>query len=126
MDNLRRRQWVFSFIYVLLAFGAMWTFRAWMPAGPVPKEIPYSDLVQLVEKGSLDKAEVRDDEIVAELKPQGDQAQGDKAKAVRAVVVAKRLLRIDDAKLLERFEKHGVAFAGRIERASWWQSFLAG
>jgi cell division protease FtsH len=40
--------------------------------------------------------------------------------------VAKRLPRIDETKLLDRFEQHGVAFSGRIERTSWWQSFLAG
>jgi cell division protease FtsH len=119
MDNLRKRQWVFSLVYVLLAFAAMWTFRSWVPAGPAPKEIPYSDLVQMVSENKLAKAELRDDEVVAELKPQGE-------KAPVQVVVAKRLPRIDDSKLLERFEKHGVAFSGRIERTSWWQSFLAG
>jgi cell division protease FtsH len=124
MDNLRRRQWAFSLIYVLLAFFAMWTFRTWMPAGPAPKEVPYSELVQLVDKGSVEKAELRDDEIVAELKPAADQAKDDKARP--AVVVAKRLPRIDDTKLLERLEQHGVAFSGRIERTSFWQSFLAG
>jgi cell division protease FtsH len=130
MDNLRRRQWVFSLIYVMLAFVAMWTFRAWMPAGPVPKEIPYSELVQLVDKGSLEKAEIRDDEIVAELKPQPGQKAEQKTdragKVVPAVVVAKRLPRIDETKLLDRLEQHGVSFAGKIERTSWWQSFLAG
>jgi cell division protease FtsH len=121
MDNLRRRQSVFSLIYVLLAFAAMWTFRSWIPAGPAPKEIPYSDLLQMVSQDKVAKAELRDDEVVGELKPQ----TGDKA-APAQVVVAKRLPRIDDSKLLERFEQHGVAFSGRIERASWWQSFLAG
>ncbi|HXU82583.1 MAG TPA: ATP-dependent zinc metalloprotease FtsH [Polyangia bacterium] len=122
MDNLRKRQWAFSFIYVLLAFAAMWTFRSWMPAGPAPKEVPYSELLQLVNQGKLAKAEVRDDDIVAELKPE----DGAKSGQAPGVVVAKRLPRIDETKLLERFEQHGVSFAGRIERASWWQSFLAG
>jgi len=122
MDNLRKRQWAFSFIYVLLAFAAMWTFRSWMPAGPAPKEVPYSELLQLVNQGKLAKAEVRDDDIVGELKPE----DGAKSGQAPGVVVAKRLPRIDETKLLERFEQHGVSFAGRIERASWWQSFLAG
>jgi cell division protease FtsH len=119
MDNLRRRQFVYSILYVLLAFFAMWSFRSWMPAGPAPKEVPYSELVQLVVKNKVDKAEVRDDEIVAELRPEGD-------KGPKAVVVAKRLPRIDESKLLEQMENHSVSFSGRIERASWWQSFLAG
>jgi cell division protease FtsH len=120
MDNLRRRQWLFSLVYVLLAFAAMWSFRSWMPVGPAPKEIPYSDLVQMVSQDKLAKAELREDDIVGELKPQAGE------KAAPQVVVARRLPRIDDSKLLERFEQHGVAFSGRIERTSWWQSFLAG
>jgi cell division protease FtsH len=120
MDNLRKRQWVFSLVYVLLAFAAMWTFRSWVPAGPAPREVPYSDLVQMVSQNKVAKAELRDDEVVAELKPQGENT------GPVQVIVAKRLPRIDDSKLLERFEQHGVAFSGRIERTSWWQSFLAG
>jgi cell division protease FtsH len=120
MDNLRKRQWVFSLVYVLLAFAAMWTFRSWVPAGPAPREVPYSDLVQMVSQNKVAKAELRDDEVVAELKPQGENT------GPAQVIVAKRLPRIDDSKLLERFEQHGVAFSGRIERTSWWQSFLAG
>jgi cell division protease FtsH len=118
MDNLRRRQFVFSIVYLLLAFVAMWTFRSWVPAGPAPKEIPYSDLVQLAVHNKLDKAELRDDEIVAELKAEKGQKP--------AVVLARRLPRIDESRLLEQFEQHGVAFSGRIERTSWWQSFMAG
>jgi cell division protease FtsH len=124
MDNLRRRQFVFSTLYLLLAFAAMWTFRSWMPATPAPKEIPYSDLVQMVVKEKVDKAELRDDEIVAQLKGEG-KAEG-AAKQPPVFVVARRLPRIDESKLLEQMERHGVAFSGRIEHASWWQSFLAG
>jgi cell division protease FtsH len=122
MDNLRRRQWVFSLIYVLLALTAMWTFRSWVPAGPAPKEVPYSELIQLLKADKLDKAELRDDEIVAELKP----APNADNKAPRPTVVAKRLPRIDESKLLDQLEQHGVSFSGRIERTSFWQSFLAG
>src|SRR5205814_6382255 len=42
------------------------------------------------------------------------------------VVVAKRLPRIDETPLLKDLEDHGVVFAGRIERTSWWESLLAG
>jgi cell division protease FtsH len=108
MDKLRKRQFAFSSLYLLLAFAAMWMIRSWVPEGPAPRQIPYSELVQDVRAGKLEKVEIRDDEIVGQL------------------VVAKRLPRIDETSLLNDLEDHDVVVVGRIERTSWWESFLAG
>jgi cell division protease FtsH len=130
MDNLRKKQFTFSTLYLLLAILGMWAVRAWMPQGTAePRVVPYSELVDTVRAGRVEKAEVREDEIVAVLKPeQGKQpaaAQGQK-KAAPPMIIAKRLPRIDETKLLEDFHKQKVEFTGKIERASWWESFLAG
>ena len=132
MDNLRKKQFTFSTLYLLLAILGMWAVRAWMPAGTAePRVVPYSELVDTVRAGRVEKAEVREDEIVAVLKPEqgkqpaAAQGQGQK-KAAPPMIIAKRLPRIDETKLLEDFHKQKVEFTGKIERASWWESFLAG
>jgi cell division protease FtsH len=121
MEKLRKRQALFSAFYLVLAFVAMWALRAWMPEGPAPKSVPYSDLVKLVRQDKLDKVELRDEDIVAEVKQVKSEA-GKKPE----VVIARRLPRIDETGLLKDLEDHGVVFAGRIERTSWWESFLGG
>jgi cell division protease FtsH len=118
MDKLRKRQTLFSVLYLALAFGAMWALRAWVPEGPAPKVVPYSDVVKLVRANKLEKVEFRDEEVVGQLRA-APNAKPD-------VVIAKRLPRIDESPLLQELESHGVVFAGRIERTSWWESFLAG
>lgn len=124
MDKLRRKQLAFSTLYVLIAIFAMWTIRAWTPPPAAPKLVPYSEFITLVRNAKVKKAEIREDDIVAELK--AATAENSKAKTEPALVIAKRLPRIDETKLLEDMQSRGVEFAGKIERASWWQSFLAG
>jgi cell division protease FtsH len=131
MDKLRKRQFAFSSLYLLLAFAAMWMIRSWAPEGPAPQQIPYSELVSDVRAGKLEKVEIRDDEIVGALKPEGkadgkEPAAKPGQKAPPALVVAKRLPRIDETGLLKDLEDHSVVVVGRIERTSWWESFLAG
>jgi cell division protease FtsH len=124
MDKLRKRQFAFSSLYLLLAFAAMWMIRSWVPEGPAPRQIPYSELVQDVRASKLEKVEIRDDEIVGQLKADPNAKAAPKAQP--ALVVAKRLPRIDETSLLNDLEDHDVVVVGRIERTSWWESFLAG
>ncbi len=113
MDKLRRRQFTFSTLYVALAFFFMWGLRASVPAGPTPRTVPYSEFVTLVRDGKVAKVEVRDEEIAGELK-------GDKP----ALVVTKRLPRMDESSVLKEMQDRGVVFTGRIQHTSWWESFL--
>ncbi len=120
MENLRRKQFVFSGLYLALAVVFMSLLRAWLPAGPTPRLVAYSELVSLVRDGKVDKAELREDEIFATLRADRREA------GTGAVVLAKRLPRIDESPLLEEMQKQGVVFAGRIERTSWLESFFGG
>jgi cell division protease FtsH len=122
MDKLRKRQLAFSFVYLLTAFLAMWAFQRTMPQTPAPKEIPYSEFVDQVKAGKIERAELRDDEILAALKRTGPDA--DKQK--QQLVLAKRLPNIDERPLVDHMQSNGVTLTGKIEKTSWLETFLAG
>lgn len=71
-------------------------------AAPMP--IPMSELVALVQDGKLAEAEVRETEIVAELRPEGDQ----KPKRV----LATRLPGVEENALVADLLAKGVKLSG--------------
>ncbi len=77
-----------------------------------------SELVQSVDAGKVARAEVTADTITVELK--GEEG------ATPERLVAERLPNIDETALLERMRAQGVVFQGKMERAAWWWTLLAG
>jgi cell division protease FtsH len=75
-----------------------------------------SELLQQVRDGKVGEVLIRDAEIVAVLKAEGDQ------KPQRTV--ATRLPGIDETAFVQELQGKGVKFSGFIEQTSWLETFL--
>jgi cell division protease FtsH len=116
MDNMKKRQFQFSGAYLLVAFAALLLIQGIVAQRAAPKPVPISDLMVQVHEGKVEEVVIRDREIVAQLKAEGEQ------KPQR--VVATRLPGIDETELVNELREKGVRFTGVIERASWIETFL--
>src|SRR5512134_2585197 len=116
MDQQQRKQAQFSGAYLLLALAALLFVQGIVAKRTAPKAVPMSELLQQVLDGRVTEVLVRDADIVAELKAEGDQ------KPQR--IVATRLPGIDETALVKEMQEKGVRFTGLIERASWLETFL--
>ncbi len=68
MDKVRRNQFLFSMMYLLVAMAAMYGFQALMWGEAGPRVVPYSEFLTQLRAGKIVKAEIKEDEIVAVLK----------------------------------------------------------
>ncbi|HET6146687.1 MAG TPA: ATP-dependent zinc metalloprotease FtsH [Polyangia bacterium] len=119
MEKLRKRQFTFSTWYLLLAFAIFWAVNAYLAHENAPRRVPYSELMTLIESGRVKEANVRADEIVAQLK---GAKPGDPDEAVAAT----RLPGIDDNALPEKMRARGIVVSGKIEKTSWINTVLVG
>ncbi len=111
MDQHQKKRFQFSGAYLLLAFAALLFVQGIVARRTAPRSVPMSELVRLVRDGKVTEAQIRETDIVAELKPEGE------AKPQR--VVATRLPGIDETALVADLEQKGVRFTGFIEQSSW-------
>jgi len=116
MDQEQKKQAQFSGAYLLLALAALLFVQGIVAKRTAPKAVPMSELLQEVRDGRVSEILVRDADIVAELKAEGDQ------KPTR--IVATRLPGIDETALVKELQEKGVKFTGFIERTSWLETFL--
>jgi len=116
MRAFRKRQFVFSSVYLVVAIALMFVLHYFVLQRSEPTEIPYSALVGEVRQGHVSKAEIRSDEIVAELKaaPAGKPS----------LVYSSRLPNVDERDLVNEMSQHGVSFGGRMEKVPWWEQAL--
>jgi len=114
--------------YVLAAAMIFWAFQSLLPKAPRPRVVPYSEFVGMVRDGKVARAEIRDDEIIATLKPQTPPTPGQKPSNVAPPeqVIAKRIPDMDEAPLVKELEDHSVVFSGRNDTPSWWGALLTG
>ena len=120
LDPQQKRKLAFSGWYLIIALGLLWMMQNYLALQTEPKPVSYSEFLALLEKRSIVEVELRANEIVARLTERGgrDNPSGR--------VVARRLPGIDESPLLERLEKSGVKFSGKIEEISWWKQLLLG
>jgi cell division protease FtsH len=118
MDQQQKKQAQFSGAYLLLAFAALLFVQGVIAKRTAPKAVPMSDLLQEVRAGKVSEVLIRDAEIVAVLKAEGDQ------KPQR--IVATRLPGIDETALVKELQEKDVKFTGFIEQTSWMETFLVG
>jgi cell division protease FtsH len=116
MDQQQKKQAQFSGAYLFLAFAALLFVQGIVAKRSAPKAVSMSELLQQVRGGQVAEVLIRDRDIVARLKAEGDQ------KAER--IVATRLPGIDETALVKELQEKGVEFTGFIEQASWLETFL--
>jgi cell division protease FtsH len=116
MDNEQKKKAQFSGAYLLLALAALLLVQGVITKRTAPKAVPMSELLQQVRDEKVAEVLIRDAEIVAELKAEGDQ------KAQR--IAATRLPGINETALVEELRTKGVKFTGFIERTSWLETFV--
>ena len=73
MDQQQKKQAQFSGAYLLLAFAALLFVQGVVAKRTAPKAVPMSELLQQVRDGQVGEVLIRDAEIVAVLKAEGDQ-----------------------------------------------------
>jgi cell division protease FtsH len=116
MDQHERRRAQFSGAYVLLALAVLFLVQGVIARRSAPRTVPMSELVRQVREDKVSEVLVRDTDIVAELKAQGE-GRGPR-------IVATRLPGIDETALVQELRDKGVKFGGFIERTSWLETFL--
>jgi cell division protease FtsH len=105
-------------LFLLLALGAMWGIQSWQKRESAPQSIPYSEFLTLVDGNKIAEAELRQAEVIARVKPEGD----DKGRIVRS----NRIPGIDETKLLDELREHKVVFSGKLVESSLWQQLVFG
>src|SRR5262249_48773170 len=116
MREVRKRQFTFSSVYLIVALAVMFGLHFYVLNRAEPQTVPYSELARDVRDGKVAKAQIRSETIVAELKA----VPPAKAK----VVVASRLPNVDDKDFISDLEKQGVSFEGHIDKVPWWEQIL--
>jgi cell division protease FtsH len=116
MDQQQKKQAQFSGAYLLLAFAALLFVQGAIARRTAPKAVPMSELLQQVRGGHVAEVLIRDADVVAVLKAEGEE------KPER--IVATRLPGIDETELVKELQEKGVKFTGFIERTSFLETFF--
>ncbi|MGK3984670.1 ATP-dependent zinc metalloprotease FtsH [Sorangium sp. So ce136] len=106
-------------MYLILALVGLWFFQATLARRLEPRVVPYSEFLSMLQAERLEEVEIRQNELVAALKPEGEGS-------ARSLVETTRLPGIDETRLFEELVAKGVRFSGKIEVASFWEQLLLG
>ncbi len=129
MKDHHKRQFTFSSGYLLVALLVLWALQVFVLREPQPKVVPYSEFLTLLDEGRVKEVTLREDELVAALKPVTTAAAPEaknKAKPEEERISTSRLPKVDETALLEKFRAKNVEFSGRVEKTSWWSALLLG
>jgi cell division protease FtsH len=133
MKDLHKRQFTFSSGYLFLALLVLWGLQVFVLREPQPKAVPYSEFLTMLDEGRIREATLREDEIVAVLRPDeksekaaAQAAAKDKPAREEERISTSRLPRVDETSLLDKFRAKNVVFSGRVEKTSPWTALLLG
>jgi len=128
MQPVQKRQFTFSSFYLLLAVIVLWAVQALFFRVPSPRNVPYSEFLDHLRAGRIERVQLGSSEILAELKPEGASAGAGAAaaKQPKQRIVTSRLPAIDEAPLVKELEERKVIFSGKIESSPWWQQLFLG
>ena len=117
MTKHTKRQWAFSFLWVLWTILIFWGIASWRST-PGPKLVPYSQFISELEASHLDEVRITDRQFIAREKP----AQ---PKKPEVWIAADRLPNINETTVIQQLEAHHVKFSGRIQTSSvWWELLI--
>src|SRR5687767_15668657 len=103
MERSSKRRVLASVAYVLLAVLALWALQTWWTP-PEPEELPYSEIVAMVERGELDKVVIGEETVLGFGVDDGTPEQPD--------VVGRRPPGVDDEAFLGVLRAHDVEIVG--------------
>ncbi|HXY39712.1 MAG TPA: AAA family ATPase, partial [Vicinamibacteria bacterium] len=117
MDNTRKRQYQFSGAYLLLALAGLVLIQGIVTRRTAPQPVPMSDLLAAVRAGQVGEVQIREKEMVAQLRPASPDRPAER-------LVAVRLPGMDETSLLKELQERGVRFSGVVEQAPWVETLL--
>ena len=118
MQKIRKRQFTFSSGYALIALIVLWGLQALVQHADMPRAVPYSEFLSLLDAGRVKEVSLGEDQIVASLKPTDTTSRRKKGapkakdERIRRRVVCPRSTR----RRCWTTCKRGVAFSGHIEK----------
>jgi cell division protease FtsH len=110
MNKRKKRQWIFSLLYVLWTVLILWAIGHWT-ATPGPKTVPYSQFMSELQGSKLDEVNITERQFIAREKA----AHSGKPEVW---IATNRLPNIDETSVIKQLEAHGVKFSGRIPSTS--------
>jgi cell division protease FtsH len=124
MEQRRKQQFTFSGIYILIALAILWFVQSLVLQAPQPRPVPYSEFLAVLRAGRVERVQIGEDRIVAELRAGAEPRPANQPGTDDAAVTTSRLPGIDESALLDELERRDIEFAGKIDRVPWWQSML--
>jgi cell division protease FtsH len=117
MERSSKRRVLASVAYVLLAVLALWALQTWWTP-PEPEELPYSEIVAMVEKGELGKVVIGEETVLGFRT--GDETPDS------ADVIGRRPPGVDDEAFLGVLRAHEVEIVGAPAPDRWWVPLMYG
>jgi selenocysteine lyase/cysteine desulfurase len=100
LDPLKKKQFTFSGVHILLAFAAIWFIQSYFFTEAKPKAVTYSEFLTSLREDKIQEILMSSTELVATLKLADEQ----QASKKRQRIIASRLPNIDEAALLKEIE----------------------
>ena len=113
MDGLRRQQWVFTLVYVVVATLVLYEIRNLLQI-PQPTEVAYSEFLQRLRGGELTEIEVSDTRLVGRL------------RSSQQLIATTRLPGVDESALFSELASRVVKVSGHIDIRPWWVDLITG
>lgn len=115
-ENPKGRGSSFLISYLFVSILLMHLVSSYLLAPMSPRDTSYSAFLESVDAGRVKEVSIGADEIVwTEIAPQQEGQEEESSEEVRVRFRTDRIPGMDDSEILERMEKAGVEFLGRVE-----------